>query len=124
MLGALVPGTLLPGALLPGALVPGALVLGALALAVPVLALRALEPDPLALARDSGRGRGLPTCGTFCARELAVSGAGIAGGDGGLGAARGAPRSDDGVLPGPNSKIWPTEMRKSAPMLFHRAKSR
>jgi hypothetical protein len=43
----------------------------------------------------------------------------------GFGAVRGgAARSRDGALPGPNTKTWPTEMRKSAPMLFHRAKSR
>jgi len=26
--------------------------------------------------------------------------------------------------PGPNKRTWPTEMRKSDPMLFHRARSR
>jgi hypothetical protein len=69
----------------------------------------------LALADDSGSGRGLPTCGGR-----------IAGGGGGagLGAARGAPRAGDGTPRGPNTKTWPTEIRKSAPMLFHRAKSR
>jgi hypothetical protein len=27
-------------------------------------------------------------------------------------------------LPGPNKSTWPTEMRNSDPMLFHRARSR
>jgi len=51
----------------------------------------------------------------------AAVGAGL---DAGLDAAPGAARWGDGAPPGPNTKTWPTEMRKSAPMLFHRATSR
>jgi hypothetical protein len=86
----------------------------------------ALTFGALALAGGSGSGRGLPTCAISCVRERAVPDAdGTAGAAGacgtrfgwGLGAMRGA-------LPGPNTKTWPTEIRKSAPILFHRAKSR
>jgi hypothetical protein len=85
--------------------------------------LGALTFGALALAGGSVSGRGLPTCGISCVRERAVPDAdGTAGACGtrfgwGLGAMRGA-------LPGPNIKTWPTEIRKSAPILFHRAKSR
>jgi hypothetical protein len=107
-----------------GVLAFGALVFGALAF------------DALVFGApgDSGSGRGLPTCGVVCARDPCVPGGVFAGGGTGLAAARGDARSgvprsgapcwDRGARPGPNTKTWPTEMRKSAPMLFHRAKSR
>jgi hypothetical protein len=80
-----------------------------------------------AAAANSGSGRGLLTCGVAedgGIVEGGIAGVGIAAAGAGLGAARGVARSGDGALPGPNTKTWPTEMRKSAPMLFHRAKSR
>jgi hypothetical protein len=80
------------------------------------------------LAGDSGSGRGLPTWGVPCAPEPALPGAGITGvgpdlGPG-VGAARGTLLSGDGARPEPSTKTWPTEIWKSPPMLFHRAKSR
>ena len=99
-----------------------------------VLALGALEAGTLGFvaptAADSGSGRGLLTCGVVVDGDTA-GGGGAGGGTAGLGAGvgagldavRGVARSGDGA-PGPNAKTWPTEMRKSPPMLFHRAKSR
>jgi hypothetical protein len=85
-----------------------------------------------AAAAKSGSGRGLLTRGV--AEDGGIVDGGIAdegiAGDGaaavgaGFCAARGVVRSVGGALPGPNTKTWPTEMRKSAPILFHRAKSR
>jgi hypothetical protein len=85
-----------------------------------------------AAAAKSGSGRGLLTRGV--AEDGGIVDGGIAdegiAGDGaaavgdGFCAARGVARSVGGALPGPNTKTWPTEMRKSAPILFHRAKSR
>src|SRR5579863_3736201 len=49
-----------------------------------------------ALAGGAGSGLRLPTRGAACVSPL----------------------------PGPNKRTWPTEMRKSDPMLFHRARSR
>jgi hypothetical protein len=77
-----------------------------------------------AAAPKSGSGRGLLTRGV--AEDGGIVDGGIAG-DGaaaGFCAARGVERSVGGAPPGPNIKTWPTEMRKSAPILFHRAKSR
>jgi hypothetical protein len=95
--------------------------------AVPLDAVPVDAPAFGAAAANSGRGRGLLTCGV--AEDGGIVDGGIAGGGtaavgAGFGAARGVPRSGGGALPGPNTKTWPTEMRKSAPMLFHRAKSR
>jgi hypothetical protein len=82
-----------------------------------------------AAGAKSGSGRGLLTRGV--AEDGGIVDGGIAdegiAGDGaaaGFCAARGVERSVGGALPGPNTKTWPTEMRKSAPILFHRAKSR
>jgi hypothetical protein len=84
------------------------------------------------LAGDSGSGRGLLTWGASCAAEPTLPGPGITvvgpdlgpGVGPGIGAARGTLLSGGGARPGPSTKTWPTEMWKSAPMLFHRAKSR
>jgi hypothetical protein len=77
------------------------------------------------LAGDSGSGRGLPTWGVSCAAEPTLPVAGVGPDlDPGVGAARGTLLSGDGARPGPSTKTWPTEIWKSAPMLFHRAKSR
>jgi hypothetical protein len=67
----------------------------------------------------------LLTCGV--AGDGGIVEDGIAGGAGlgaALCAALGAARGGNGAPPGPNTKTWPTEMRKSALMLFHRATSR
>jgi hypothetical protein len=89
-----------------------------------------------AAAAKSGSGRGLLTRGVAEDRGIVDGGIvdggiadeGIAGDGAAVGAgfcaARGVARSVGGALPGPNAKTWPTEMRKSAPILFHRAKSR
>jgi hypothetical protein len=80
-----------------------------------------------AAAAGSGSGRGLLTCGVAEGGDVVeggVAGGGITAAGAGLGAAWGVARSGDAALPGPNTKTWPTEMRKSAPMLFHRANSR
>ena len=73
-------------------------------------------------AADSGSGRGLLTCGDIADGAVDAPVDGTAGA--GLAAACGVLVSGDGSRPGPNTKTCPTEMRKSAPMLFHRAKSR
>jgi hypothetical protein len=76
---------------------------------------------------DSGSGRGALTCGLSCAcnRAAAPVGGGVEAGVGAVrGAVRGAARPAADSLPGPNTKTCPTEIRKSAPILFHRAKSR
>jgi hypothetical protein len=68
----------------------------------------------------------LLTCGV--PEDDGIDGSITRGGDAavgaGLGAALGVARWGDGAPPGPNTKTWPTEMRKSAPMSFHRATSR
>ena len=65
-----------------------------------------------ALAGGAGSGLSLPTRGAACASPAEEADD------------RGVPRSVGGALPGPNKRTWPTEMRKSEPMLFHRARSR
>jgi hypothetical protein len=71
-------------------------------------------------AADSGSGRGLLTCGDIAGGMVDAPVDGPADGTAGAGFLV----SGDGSRPGPNTKTCPTEMRKSAPMLFHRAKSR
>jgi len=100
-----------------------ALAFGAPAFGAPVFG----APVFGAAAAKSGSGRGLLTRGV--AEDGGIADEGIAGGGAaavgaGFCAARGGARSVGGALPGPNTKTWPTEMRKSAPILFHRAKSR
>jgi len=105
-----------------------ALAFGAPAFGAPVFGAPAFG----AAAAKSGSGRGLLTRGV--AEDGGIADGGVAdediagGGDAAVGAgfcaARGGARSAGGALPGPNTKTWPTEMRKSAPILFHRAKSR
>jgi len=65
-------------------------------------------------------------CGTVDGdiRDGGVAAGGTAADGAGLGATRGAALSGEEAPLGPNTKTWPTEMRKSAPTLFHRAKSR
>jgi hypothetical protein len=83
-------------------------------------------------AAKSGSGRGLLTRGVAedggivdgGVADEGIAGGGAAAVGAGFCAARGVARSVGGALPGPNTKTWPTEMRKSAPILFHRAKSR
>ena len=64
------------------------------------------------LAGGAGSGLSLPTRGAVCPSPPEVLDD------------RGISRSAGGALPGPNKSTWPTEMRKSDPMLFHRARSR
>jgi len=77
---------------------------------------------------DSGSGRGVLTCGVSCVRDRAAApggGVGVGVGAGAVrGAVRGAARPAGDSLPGPKTKTCPTEIRKSAPILFHRARSR
>jgi hypothetical protein len=75
---------------------------------------------------DSGSGRGMLTCGVSCVRDRAAApGVDVGAGAGAVrGAVRGAARPAGDSLPGPKTKTCPTEIRKSAPMLFHRARSR
>jgi len=85
-----------------------------------------------AAAAKSGSGRGLLTRGVAedggivdgGAADGGIVGGGAAAVGAGFCAARGVARSVGGALPVPSTKTWPTEMRKSAPILFHRAKSR
>jgi len=110
-----------------------ALAFGAPAFGAPVFGAPAFgAPVFGAAAAKSGSGRGLLTRGVAEDGGIVDGGVadeGIAGGGAaavgvGFCAARGIARSAGGALPWPNTKTWPTEMRKSAPILFQRAKSR